>query len=555
MERERREHAIITAAADSFIAAVDTTSVANAATAALVPDFADWAVLYVPDRDGALAAVSTRHHSMAKTDLGVLIDRRYPTRAGDASIAAAVFEAGEPVFVPHANAEYVRSLAHDADHAAVLTSLALRSFLAVPIAIDDSVQAVLLAMRSENPHDFDGEDLEFLQRFAARTALAFESSRAYERDRTIALTLQRALLPGTLPSVHGFHFSASYSPASNESLIGGDWYDAFLLPGGRICLSIGDVVGHGLEAATIMSALRQGLRFLADRCTGPADLLRQLNNLLITQQFGRLATALVVEIDPATRQVTMANAGHPYPILIHADGAAEVLHAAGVMLGVMHDAEYHESHVRMQPGESIALYTDGYIEHARDAIAGELQLIEALQRSRQLPDPAPQVHLDLLGSDAPSDDAALLIASALGADPTLYLRVPAKRESVSSVRPAVRRFLAVSGLDETRQFEMLVAVGEAVINAVEHAYNGTRGDVVIRGHVDGSEVGFDIEDFGRWNGGRVAEEQRGYGLPLMHAFARVASIDRKATGTCVRLSSRLDGHAGDHAGHEAGTST
>ena len=539
LARERTENALLAAVADRFIAAGDTMTVAGAAANVLVPGFADWAVLYEPQSDGVLRALAVRHHSAAKAELGTLVEQRYPYRIGDGSPPASAFASGEALFVPVVTPELYSRAARDREHEAVLGALNLHSMMYLPVKIGTAVAAVLAVVRSENPNPFDERDLVFAQRFAARTALALESVKEYERDRTVALTLQRALLPGALPEVEGLRFSASYTPAAQESLIGGDWYDSFLLPDGRVCLSIGDVVGHGLDAATIMAMLRQALRALAQQTSGPADVLRQLNRLLVGQELGRLATAVVAYFDPVTLQIVVANAGHPYPIVVHEDDSVDTLEAGGMMLGVIQDAEFFETRIRLQPKESFVLHTDGYIENERDAEAGEAKLLRALSRSHQLHDPAPQVHREVLGSDAPRDDAALLIMTVAEFQPKLLVRIPATPEAASMARSTIRRFLAASGLEPSRQADMLVAVGEAVINAIEHAYAGGRGEVLISGHLDENEVEMEIEDFGRWNEAIPEAAQRGYGLPLMHAFARVLAIDKKPGGTRVRLSSRL----------------
>ncbi len=538
MARERREHALLAAAADRFIAAVDTVSVAKAVTSTLVPEFADWCVLYVPSEDGTLRALSVQHRDREKTELGILLERRYPYRVGDGSPSARVFETGAPFVVAAAAPGFFADHGRDEHHAAILASLALRSAAFVPIEIDGAVAAAIGALRAENEAGFDERDVAFLERLAARSALAMRSSRTYERDRTIALTLQRAMLPASLPSVPGLRFSASYAPAAQESLVGGDWYDAFVLPDGRVYLSIGDVVGHGLDAATVMATLRQGLRALAHQAPGPGSLVRQLNRMLCGQELSRLATAVVLEIDPATMRARVANAGHPYPIFVRRDGTVEVLRAGGMMLGIDAEAEFTELGFQMLPGDSLALYTDGYVERDLDAAAGEAFLVEALRRAHCAANPAAQVHLAVLGSEPPRDDAALLITGIVETRREFYERIPATREAASGLRRSLKIFLAGSTLEEERRFEMLVAVGEAVIYSVEHAYGDRPGDLAVKGTIDGDEVLFEVEDFGRWSSRKRTE--RGYGLPLMHAFARVLSIDRQPTGTRLRLSSRLE---------------
>ncbi len=535
----RREAELLSTAADRFIAAVDTAAVARAITSVLTPAYADWCSVTVPREDGRLASLSLLHAEPAKAELGTMLEQEYPQHLGDGSLLAGVFAGNEPLLLEDVTDELLRAAARDLRHYTILATLSLRSAIVVPVVLGGTAVAAITAVRAEASARFTQHDRDFMLRLAARAALAFESARVYERERTIASTLQRALLPGTLPSVPGLRFSASYTPAAQESLIGGDWYDAFATGDGFVILSIGDVVGHGIEAATVMAALRQAVRGFAVENSDPAAILTRLNHLLLVDQPGRLATALVARLDPRTLDLTVASAGHYGPLRLSADHAAhEILPVDGMILGV-DETQFAARRYALQPGDLLALFTDGYVENERDTDFGETRLAAALRLASDAPNPAARVHLDVFGSVPPRDDAALLTVCADAALPSLSLRVLAVPEKIGGVRTALRRFLAGTALSEERREEMLVAAGEALINVIEHAYEPGPGEALLTAIQQSGGTVIEIEDFGGWRPASDEQVQRGYGLPLMHAFADGVEIERTAGGTRVRLTAAL----------------
>ena len=526
--------------ADRFISAVNVQAVWEAVVQTLTPGFAEWSSVSVVDADGTIVPAALRHAQPAKTELGHLINREYPERIGNGSVAAAVFETGQPVLLPEITPEQIRDGARDARHAAIMLALELRSAMVVPVLVDATPVASISVVRAEGATLFTQEDLYFLERLAARTALAYENARAQERERTIATTLQRALLPSALPTIAGLRFSASYSPASQETLVGGDWYDAFAGTGDRVVISIGDVVGHGFDAATVMATLRQSVRSLALRERDPGEMLAHLNRVLLAEGSGRMATAFIAVVEPQTLAVRVASAGHSCAVRISADGDASTLAAEGLLLGVDDEARYESRDYQIQPGDLVALYTDGFIEEERDLERGEARFIKALAASRHAADPATAVHLEIFGGAAPRDDAALLTLSAEPVLSQLDIRIPAVPAMAAHARVAVRRFLEGTSLPAPRRFELLLAAGEATINAIEHAYSGRQpGTIRITGHREGDVVTLDVEDDGLgWDVTQRDPSQRGYGLPLMYAFSDGVDIDRSASGTRVRLTAR-----------------
>ena len=212
----------------------------------------------------------------------------------------------------------------------------------------------------------------------------------------------------------------------------------------------------------------------------------------------------------------------------------------GLLLGVDENAQYESRGYALDAGDLVALYTDGYVEESRDIAEGESRFIAALSRARHAADPATAVHLDVFGASAPRDDAALVTISVDATLDRLDVALPARPEMAARVRTALRRFLDSTPLDEERRFDVLLAAGEAAINAIEHAFEGREaGTMRVTGRVDGDNVLVEISDDGLgWDVRGTNEMQRGYGLPLMHALTDGVDIERSPSGTRVRLTAR-----------------
>jgi len=245
---------------------------------------------------------------------------------------------------------------------------------------------------------------------ATRDQLADTEQRAAEEHR-LALRLQRAILPTDAPPVEaaGVDVAVRYRPAEAGHLVGGDWYDALLLPDKQLLLVVGDITGHGIDAVTGMIAARNALRGLAATGAGPAELLRHLNYAACHLTEGIAGTVVCGRYDPDTRVLRWARAGHLPPVLVR-DGAATMLPLpAGVLLGVDPDAEYEEAELAMRGGDSLLLFTDGLIERRSRSISDALRELTAAAAPAG-PDAA--AHADRILSSAVSDtgDDACLVA-------------------------------------------------------------------------------------------------------------------------------------------------
>jgi PAS domain S-box-containing protein len=238
---------------------------------------------------------------------------------------------------------------------------------------------------------------------------------ALERERRIAVTLQEAMLPQTLPQRADLRLDAYYSPGNSEATIGGDWYDAFELPDGRIVLTIGDVLGKGLVAAVTMGRIRQAMRAVAPFDARPHALLRAADYTVRTDSAGladSYATALAGVYDAANRTFTFASAGHPGPILRRPDGTVEQLNGSGTLLGLRGADQEATIVVRVTPGSALLFVTDGILERTRDIDDGIRRVCAAMRRDVVMgsANPARALADDVLAGERATDDIAILYA-------------------------------------------------------------------------------------------------------------------------------------------------
>jgi serine phosphatase RsbU (regulator of sigma subunit) len=213
--------------------------------------------------------------------------------------------------------------------------------------------------RKRPVHDGD----ELLARLGSLTAQARELAELQRSRVELAIALQRGMLPSDMPEVPGFHLAARYSPAYAGLNVGGDWYDAFTLPDGRIGLSVGDVQGHTIDAAAFMGQIRVGLRALASVTSEPGELLARTNDLLLTLGNDLFATCTFMRFDPATGTVESARAGHIPCVWATADGKSGISEdEGGPPLGVQEGMEYPVTRYRLTTGGVFLLLTDGVVE-------------------------------------------------------------------------------------------------------------------------------------------------------------------------------------------------
>ncbi|HKP91564.1 MAG TPA: GAF domain-containing SpoIIE family protein phosphatase [Thermoleophilaceae bacterium] len=294
-----------------------------------------------------------------------------------------------------------------------LSDLGLCAMMGAPLLVEGDVIGVI-HVGSYTDREFDEEEKRLLSLVADRAALAITHARLYEREHGIAETLQRSLLPRSLPRVPGAVVAARYLPARAEAQVGGDWYDVVPLTGGGLALTIGDVSGHGVEAASLMGSLRDGLRAAALEGESVARATERVDRLLQSQRGGgddAIATALFGVLGADGAHLDFTSAGHPPPLVIRPDGSAEfVLGGLSTPLGVLANGSRPTARIDLEPGSLLLLYTDGLVERRDASIeVGMRRLAEAAREADRDPELFCEavVHA-MLGSEGPADDVALL---------------------------------------------------------------------------------------------------------------------------------------------------
>jgi anti-sigma regulatory factor (Ser/Thr protein kinase) len=383
--------------------------------------------------------------------------------------------------------------------------------------------------------------LEVWDELALRVAVSIDAAQVYAREHHVADTLQRALLPERLPVDDRLTFDAAYLPGAQEAIVGGDWYDAFRLPDGRIAFSIGDVAGHGLRAAIVMGEVRQAFRAAALNPTSPSHVIERANTIVNMRANPVMVTATFGIVDPQDATVTYASAGHPAPVLALPGGSVQLLPKDGVPLGIVERIDATDWTFTLPPGALFAVYTDGLIEYSRDVIDGERRLLEAVRESVRAADPEPARSLlgRVFASQVNKDDVAMLtIATADVREGAFGFTFTALPMAVPLVRRSLDRFAEGLGLDCDSRFSLLTATGEAIANAVEHAYSVAPGLVRVQASLNDDQLLVTIEDEGKWKPA-TRRDERGRGLPLMRALMDAVEIRTHQARTEVRLMMSL----------------
>lgn len=370
------------------------------------------------------------------------------------------------------------------------------------------------------------------------SALAQASQLAHHHR--VSERLQRAMLPARLVEADGIAFEAAYRPASLDAEVGGDWYDAFEIGNGTIGISIGDVTGHGLEAAVTMSEIRGAIRAAAATQTSPTALLNAVEALVSAQGTG-IASAIAGIYDPRTHVLRYACAGHPHPVLLTSSGVAYMLAGGGLLLGLGAPAASPELVITLAPGAAFFMYTDGLTEHSHDLLAGEEQLLATLETMAADGAPEPHaLHTHILGDGASIDDCATLMLRRDERD-----AAPVERYTFSVLpqfarlaRDATRSYAERAGLAPAAVFDVIVAVGEAVANAIEHGDHAPSATFSLELALVDGEVLVRIESGGHWRT-TPSQGERGRGIQIMRACAAHVEITSTVDRTKLTLAFAL----------------
>ncbi|HEX8855697.1 MAG TPA: SpoIIE family protein phosphatase [Thermoleophilaceae bacterium] len=452
--------------------------------------------------------------------------RRVPLGEG---LAGRVAAEKRPVFI--------RAMEDASEASPLVPGADVSSLLGVPLLVRGGTVIGVLQVASSDDAGFSEDDSRLLQLAADRVAVAIDRAQLNEQAHRIAETLQRSLLPSRIPDIPGLTLATRYQPGAAGSAVGGDLFDVVEYLDGRIGLAIGDVVGRGIEAASLMGQLRNALRAYAIEGGEPADVVERLNRVVGHWDEGQIATLLYVLVDPRTSTLTYSTAGHLPPLVRGPDGTTSFLPTGEyVPLGVLPFGAYRESVVAIEPGSTLILYTDGLVEERGMSVEdGMERLSHAVAGGPEDPDALCDHVLETVPSDGIAGDDVAVLAARLDPVPSnkFELRLPAEPESMVAVRRTLERWLDAHGAERQVMYELTVACGEACMNVVEHAYPGGDAVFVLEATHENGEVELVIRDFGYWRPPRKSD--RGRGLELMRRLTDSAKITPGPQGTTVRL--------------------
>jgi PAS domain S-box-containing protein len=375
----------------------------------LVPWLADWCLIEVT---GEPAAGLAAHADPSMTQL---VEKLGGTEDGDRAVAR-VARTGTAELAAEASTAFLVA-PEDGDRRGALERLGLRSAMVVPLRSRGRTHGAIILATSLSERRYDESDLAFAVELARRAATAVDTARLYQDRDQVARTLQRTLLPPTLPDIPYAEIAAIYHPAGAGSEIGGDFYDAFEAGDGGWAIAIGDVCGKGAAAAAITGLARHTLRATAFREPSPRAILERLNRALLREvreeSFCTVAAGRITEHERGAL-LTASSGGHPAPLVLRSDGTVEDATVPGTLLGIYSDIEVHDRRTVLEPGDAVVFYTDGVTEERRGGEQfGEERLRELLEGCTGLSATgiAERVERGVLEFQpvAPADDIAVVV--------------------------------------------------------------------------------------------------------------------------------------------------
>jgi serine phosphatase RsbU (regulator of sigma subunit)/anti-sigma regulatory factor (Ser/Thr protein kinase) len=441
---------------------------------------------------------------------------------------------GRSVAVTRVNERFARRMSARFGDRDLRPLLQGRALLVAPLIARGTALGNLTLLRRADRPSFDELDVTMVEELCRRAAVCVDNGRLYRREARVAAELQTTMLPDAPPVVAGAEICYRYVPANEAVRVGGDWFDAIPLPGGRLALVVGDVMGHGLTSAAIMGQLRTAVRTLAAQDLPPGRLLRQLDDLARRLGDEYLATCIYVVYDPVARRCQVANAGHLPPVLVSPFGDSELLEVpSGVPIGVGGVA-FETAEFEVEDDSQFVLCTDGLVERRGQAIdVGLAALREYLSGPPQPLESVCETLIEGFGATGRRDDDIALLAvrfEGIPKDDVISWTLDAAPARVRHARELARHTLATWGLTEhTEVVELLVS--ELVTNAVCHG----AGDIGLRLIRAGSllcEVRDDGHELPILRRADVTAEN-GRGLQLVTALAERWGTQRTPTGKVV----------------------
>ncbi|AYE97536.1 PAS domain S-box protein [Mycobacterium paragordonae] len=393
---------------------------------------------------------------------------------------------------------------------------------------------------------------ESVQARLAAEERARDMAGRYQSARAAAGVMQRALLSPSVPVLPGAEIAATYLVATQDTAAGGDWFDALIDPAGRLVLVVGDVVGHGVQAAAVMAQLRTAVRMQFHSGAAIFDALTAVDRFVAEIPGAKSATVCVARFDTATGDFEYCTAGHPPPLVIIAHGTTQYLQTTGA--GPLGSGRgFSTRKATLAVGDLVMLYSDGIIERpGRELAASTAEVAEVMARvfsGKTFPlDPAEApvervcshaVEL-LVRTTGYSDDITLLAAQRRTPPPALHIEGRADETAERTVRARLRQWLAGLGADAGNTQSLVHAVSELIANVAEHAYVSTSlGDFSIDAELnDLGRVRVVVADSGTWKA-TASDVHRGRGLSIAQAAVPDTVVSHGEDGTTATATQLL----------------
>jgi PAS domain S-box-containing protein len=513
----------------------------------VVSQMADWcAIEMVEQGTGAFRNVAVAHVDPEKVRWAREIQQRYPPDFDAPTGVPNVLRTGRAELYKDIPWELLEHAAVDEEHLELIRQLQLKSIMIVPMVARGRTLGAISIVGAESERSYDESDLALAEELARRAAMAVDNARLYTELSGIADTLQAELLPTEIPDIPGIDVAVRYRAAGELNRVGGDFYDVFGRGLNEWAVVIGDVSGKGAPAAAVTALARYTLRTAAAGAETPSAALDSLNEALLErrrdQEFCSVALAFV-SLREGGLDVTLSLGGHPPAIVCRADGSIELAGTPGMLIGFAHDPPLTDDRLRLDPGDTILLFTDGVTDAARDGDRfGDARLEElarGLDRSLPASAIAETIEETAVAHAAfqPQDDMALVAIQV----PSGFVRasqfdIGGGPEAIGRARAAVAAFLQDS-VGAARLYELQLLVSEVVTNAVRHGGARQGEHVDLRIGVLADQVRLEVRDPGPGFHDispalPEADQGGGYGLYLVDLYSSEWGVNG-TEGTCV----------------------
>lgn len=401
---------------------VDERRIVQELTDAMVPAIADICSVHLVAEDGSIRRVAAAATpAVIQKVAGFDLDRFGVSITDELGVGASI-RTGLGVLYARITEDLLVSAATSPEHLELIRSVEPVSAVVAPIAGHGRILGAMALVTADSERVYTTEDLGLVEDIGRRAGVAIAGARVFQRERSLGAKLQAGLLPPKLPQPSWLDMAAGYQPGRSDTLVGGDFYDCFWAPDDRLMFAIGDVCGHGPEAATLTAHIRYAARALTQYIESPASILHSINEMMIEAADGSsqfTAVYAAVDFSDTGAKVTLARAGHPPPLLIRASGQVEEIMGEGIILGCYPEISLTDQVVDLGPEDMLFLYTDGVTDAGHNSERfGEPRLRAALASSAPGAS-ADQVVKNIMTTLAefdpePSDDIAVFAIRPIG---------------------------------------------------------------------------------------------------------------------------------------------